>query len=309
MTNLIKVFGHKSPDTDSTCSAIVWAWYLTHIKENPATPYVLGEPNTEALFVLKKWGFEVPELLETLDAGDEVAIVDTNNPKELPDNINEANVINLIDHHKLVGGLETLHPLDMTIRTLACTTTVMYEIFRESEKDQLPDNIKGLILSAIISDTLDFRSPTTTDTDKAVVAELAKDLGIDVKAYATEMFAAKSDVSHLSDSDILRLDSKMYEVGGKTFRVSVLETTLPSIALERKESLKSSMEIVAQEDSADDVLFFLIDILKEEAIVIIPNDDVKGVIERSFNISVEGDIVTLPGVMSRKKQIIPVLKV
>lgn len=309
MTNPIKVFGHKSPDTDSVCSAIVWAWYLSTHKNEAAAPYLLGEPNTEALFVLDYWKQVKPELLGTLTASDRVAIVDTNNPQELPENVNEAIVEYLVDHHKLVGGLETLHPLDMTIRALACTTTVIYSIMTENERAGMPDFIAGLILSAIISDTLDLRSPTTTDTDKEVVFALGKKLGIDGKVYAQEMFAAKSDISHFSDAELLRLDSKKYEVGDQNFRVSVLETTLPQIVLDRQESLIQAMEEVAKEDGVDQVLLFIVDILKEESTLIIANDLVKTVAEKSFDVSVSGDTVVLPGVVSRKKQILPSLKI
>jgi len=138
---------------------------------------------------------------------------------------------------------------------------------------------------------------------------LAKDLGIDIEAYAGEMFEAKSDVSAFSDAELLRMDSKEYEVDSKKFRVSVLETTAPQIVLDRKASLMKTMSKVAKEDKVDEVLLFVVDIIKEEATMLIPNDTVKAVAEKSFDATVEGDSVVLPGVMSRKKQIIPALKV
>lgn len=309
MTNSIKVFGHKSPDTDSTCSAIVWAWYLSTFKNQPAIPYLLGEPNTEALFVLDYWKQKKPSLLGEIQPEDAVAIVDTNNPQELPENINEATICYLVDHHKLVGGIETLHPLDMTIRALACTTTVIYTLMNAEEKAAMPDFIAGLILSAIISDTLDLRSPTTTTTDKQVVEELSHKLGIDVKSYAQQMFAAKSDISHLSDEELLLLDSKKYQVGEYNFRVSVLETTLPQIVLDRKDSLIHSMENLAQSDGGDQVLLFIVDILKEESTLLLANDLVRRVAQASFGVDPKDDMVVLPGVVSRKKQILPALKV
>jgi manganese-dependent inorganic pyrophosphatase len=173
----------------------------------------------------------------------------------------------------------------------------------------MPEGIKGLMLSCILSDTLAFRSPTTTEVDKDVAEALAKDLGIDIEAYAAEMFEAKSDVSAFSDAELLRMDSKEYEVDGKKFRVSVLETTAPQIVLDRKASLMKAMPKVAKEDKVDEVLLFVVDIIKEEATMLIPNDVVKTIAEKSFDTTVEGDGVVLPGVMSRKKQIIPMLKV
>ena len=304
---MIKVFGHKSPDTDSTGSPIIWAWYLTEHRKQPAEAKLLGEPNTEAAFVLKRWGLKKPEIISGIAAGEKVVIVDTNNPAELPDGINLAEIIQIIDHHKLTGGLQTSMPIDITIKPLACTATVMHNLMGENAA-KMPREIKGAMLSCILSDTLEFRSPTTTDQDRRLARDLAADLGIDIPAYAAEMFEAKSDVGAFSDAELLRMDSKEYSVAGKDLRVSVLETTAPKVLLDRKDSLMKSMEGVAREDGADQVLLFIIDILREEATLLVPNDLVKRMAEASFGATVRGDTVVLPGVMSRKKQIIPALK-
>ncbi|SLN24804.1 manganese-dependent inorganic pyrophosphatase [Roseisalinus antarcticus] len=306
MTTL--VFGHKAPDTDSTGSPLIWAWYLSEIRGEAAEARLLGTPNTEAAFVAQRWGFEAPAVLDGLPEGQPVVIVDTNNPAELPEGINGADIRSIIDHHKLTGGIETKGPIDITIRPLACTATIMHQMMGD-HADQMPEGIKGLMLSCILSDTLEFRSPTTTEVDKALAEALATELGISIPEYAAEMFAAKSDVSSFSDAELLRMDSKEYEVDGTKFRVSVLETTSPATVLDRKASLLEAMGTVAAEDGADEVLLFVVDILNEEATMLIPNDRVKTVAEKSFGATVEGDTVVLPGVMSRKKQIIPALKV
>lgn len=304
----IKVFGHKSPDTDSTGSPIIWAWYLNDILGKPAEPRLLGEPNSEALFMLSRWSLDKPEVIDDVTAADTCVIVDTNNAAELPDNINEANVTEVIDHHMLAGNLKTRGPINITIRPVACTATIMHDLMGD-DAERMPTAIKGAMLSCILSDTLEFRSPTTTDVDRQLAEKLAEDLGVSIPDYATEMFAAKSDVSSYSDAELLRMDSKAYEIDGTKFRVSVLETTSPSSVLARKKGLMEDMIPVAEEDGVDQVLFFLIDILSEEAILFVPNDLVKGVAEKSFDVSVDGDLVSLPGVVSRKKQIIPALKV
>ena len=303
---MIKVFGHYSPDTDSTGSPLIWAWYLTQIRKTPAEAVLLGEPNTEAKFALQHWGFEQPDILQTLDAGTAVVIVDTNNPDELPKNINDADIQGIIDHHKLVGGLETKGPIDITMRPLACTATIMYELIGK-HMVQAPSKVKGMMLSCILSDTLEFRSPTTTQTDRAVAHALAEELGISISELAAQMFAAKSDVSAFSDAELLKMDAKKYKVGDKTFRISVLETTAPDQILSRKDTLVAAMPGVAAEDGADEVMLFVIDILNEEATLLVPNELVRTVAEKSFNVLVAGDTIVLPGVMSRKKQIIPVL--
>jgi manganese-dependent inorganic pyrophosphatase len=305
MTTL--VFGHKSPDTDATMSAIIWAWYLTNIRGGDAKPVLLGEPNTEAAFVLKHWGFARPEIIADVAAGQNVVIVDTNNPAELPPSINDANIMAIIDHHMLVGGLKTNTPINVVMRPLACTATVMHDIMGD-DLAKVPANIKGAMLSCILSDTLEFRSPTTTDHDRAVAEKLAADLGVNIADLAAAMFAAKSDVSRFSDAELLRMDSKEYNVAGRELRVSVLETTSPKVVLDRKASLMASMPGVAHEDGANQVLLFVVDILKEEATLLVPNDLVRQMAEASFGVKVSGDTVVLPGVMSRKKQIIPALK-
>lgn len=305
MTTL--VFGHKSPDTDSTGSPIIWAWYLSEVKSTPAKPVLLGEPNTEAAFVLRHWGLEKPAIIADVTADDSVVIVDTNNPAELPPSINDAKIQGIIDHHLLVGGIKTKTPIDITIRPLACTATIMHDLMGDAVA-KAPKAIKGAMLSCILSDTLEFRSPTTTPHDRAVAEKLAADLGVNIGELATAMFEAKSDVSAFSDAELLRMDSKEYTVAGKELRVSVLETTAPKIVLDRKDSLMQSMVGVAKEDGADQVLLFVVDIIKEEATLLVPNDLVKQIAEASFGCKVTGDTVVLPGIMSRKKQIIPALK-
>jgi manganese-dependent inorganic pyrophosphatase len=303
MTTL--VFGHKSPDTDSTGSPIIWAWYLNEIAGQAAEPVLLGEPNTEAAFVLERWSLDKPRIVEGVEAGQKVVILDTNNPAELPEGINSADIRAIIDHHKLVGGLETKGPIEIRIEPLACTATILHKMIGK-DLAQAPSGIKGAMLSCILSDTLEFRSPTTTQEDRAIAEALAEDLGVSIPDYAAEMFAAKSDVSAFSDAELLRMDSKEYEVGDKTFRVSVLETTSPQTVLARKDSLVPAMADVAREDGVDGVLLFVIDILREEATLLVPDDLTRQVAEASFSTVVgDADTVVLPGVVSRKKQIVP----
>jgi manganese-dependent inorganic pyrophosphatase len=305
----IKVFGHKSPDTDTTGSAILWAWYLNTHTATPATPYVLGDLNKETQFMLNRWDVPQPALLEALGAEDQVVIVDTNNPQELPDNINEAQILAIIDHHKLVGGLETKNPPTITMRPLACTATLIYDLMGDAAQS-LPKDMTGIMLSCILSDTLEFRSPTTTPHDKDVALKLALMLGVDVSAYAAELFAAKSDVSDYTDAGLVNMDSKKFPAGDKNVRVSVVETTTPASILARKEGVVAAIkEIVEKESDIDDVLFFVVDILKEEATAFAYNDLTKKILEASFGVSVAGDTVVLPGVVSRKKQIVPALKI
>lgn len=309
MADTVKVFGHKAPDTDTVCSAILWSWYLNAHTTTKAEARVLGELNKETLFVLNHWRVPQPVLLESVGKEDDVIIVDTNNPQELFDTINDANIIAIIDHHKLTGGLMTNAPLTVTMKPLACTATVIHDLIGDAAQ-KMPKEMAGLMLSCILSDTLEFRSPTTTPHDKAVAEKLAKHLGVNISKYASEMFAAKSDVADYTDVGLIHLDSKKYEVGGKNVRISVVETTTPAAVLKRKQGLVSAIkEVVAAESDTDDVLFFIVDILKEEATVLTHNDLTRTIIEASFGVKVSGDSAVLPGVVSRKKQIIPALKI
>lgn len=302
----IKVFGHKSPDTDTTCAAIVWSWYLNATGQE-AKPYMLGEPNKETAYVLKRWGAPQPELLPVLTAEDSVVIVDTSNPQELPENISDTTIIAVIDHHKL-SGLVTKSPLMMHLRPLAATASVMYDLMGDMA-DTMPKEIAGLVVSCILSDTLEFRSPTTTPRDQEIAEKLAQKFGIDMHALAEGMFTAKSDVSDFTDAQLLTLDAKKFEVGGKNLLVSSLETTSPAGVLARKDGLVAAIKEVSQKEGVDDVLLFIVDILKEEATVLLHNDFVKKMIHASFGADVSGDTAVLPGVVSRKKQILPVLKI
>lgn len=303
----ILVFGHKSPDTDSTGSPLIWAWYLSEIRKTPAKAVLLGQPNTEAAFVLRHWGLESPEIIADLAPGQACVVVDTNNPAELPGTMGEADLQGIIDHHLLAGGLKTKAPIEVVIRPLACTATIMHDLIG-ADMAKAPRWVKGLILSCILSDTLEFRSPTTTAHDKAVAEGLARDLGVSIPELSAAMFAAKSDVSAFSEAELLRMDSKEYNVGGKELRVSVLETTSPGVILARQGALVAAMPGVAAADGADEVLLFIVDILREEATLLVPNAFVKTLAEASFGCKVTGDRVVLPGIVSRKKQIIPALK-
>ncbi|MEM9757399.1 MAG: manganese-dependent inorganic pyrophosphatase, partial [Pseudomonadota bacterium] len=287
---------------------IVWAWYMNEVLGDAAEAVLLGEPNTEAAFMLRHWDIPKPRIIDDVAEGQPCVVVDTNNPAELPASINAADIRAIYDHHKLTGGLETKGPIEITIRPLACTATILHSEFAAGT--EVPHWVKGLMLSCILSDTLAFRSPTTTDTDRALAERLAGDLGLTIEDYADALFTAKSDVSQFSEAELLRMDSKAYEVGGTKFRVSVLETTSPATILDRKDALIAAMDDVAREDNVDQVLFFVVDILREEATLLVPNDLVKSVAEKSFATLVgEADAVVLPGVVSRKKQIIPNLVV
>jgi manganese-dependent inorganic pyrophosphatase len=307
---MIKIFGHTSPDTDATVSAILWAWYINTHTTSESAPYVLGPLNKETQFVLDTWKTKEPQLLELIQADDQVIIVDTNNAQELPKNIQDADILHIIDHHMLTGTLTTRKPIDISIKTVASTATVIHDLFvnHDIHIENMPKNIQGLMLSAILSDTLAFRSPTTTPHDKSVAEKLADLLDIQITDYADKMFASKSDISDFTDTGLLHIDSKKSTLGDKNVRISVVETTSPEQILARKEGIVIAIQkLLEKETDIDEILFFIIDILKEEATVFTYNQFTQDIISASFGVKTDGDIETLPGIVSRKKQIIPSL--
>jgi len=306
LADSISVFGHKVPDTDTVSAAIIYAWELNQ-RNIQATPYRLGDLNPETEYVLKSLGVESPPLLKELDTAGKVAIVDTNNPQELPENVMKASIHSIVDHHKL-SGLTNAEPLEIDMRPLCSATSILYARAKAAGLTP-PKHIAGLMLSGILSDSLEFRSPTTTELDKVHAAELGKLAGLDVHQHAEAMLEAKAKVDHLSPTELIMMDTKIFTIGGKKLRVSVVETPKASGPLAKKPELVTAMQELAKKEGVDDVLFFVVDITKEAATFISSSSTAQKIVEKAWNVSVSKDgLVELPGVLSRKKQIIPKLE-
>lgn len=303
---MIKVIGHLAPDTDATCAPIAYAWYLSNKKGTPAKAYITGEFNRETGLVLSKFGHETPELLNNLSEGDEYILMDTNNPDEIVQGYENATLVEIIDHHKL-AGLKTPAPAKITIRPIACTSTIVWQMMRQDGNLDIPSDIAGILLSAILSDTLKFTSPTTTAEDQQAARELAEMCGLDVDELATEMFDAKSDLTGMSGKDILLSDSKVFELGDKKIRIAVLETTRPKNALDMESELRTAMDELISEEALDGVFFFAVDILHTEATLMV-SESMTAVAEKAFSKSFENGSMKLPGVVSRKKQMVPAIE-
>ena len=303
----LAVFGHKIPDTDAICAAMVYTWEL-ELRGIPAKAYRLGELNRETEYVLQKLGIELPPLLEgKLEPGADVAIVDTNNPEELPEGIHKANIHSIIDHHKL-SGLTTNAPLEADVRTLCSTGSILYARAKYASRVP-PKNIAAMMLACILSDSLEFRSPTTTPLDIEFANELAKIAGIDLHEFASAMLDAKAEIGHLTPKEIVMMDTKIYEIGGKRLRISVVETTRPERSLDQRATLVEAQLKIKAEQGLDDVLLFVVDVLNQQATFVSSSDTAGQLVEQAWGatLSAEGTAV-LPGVLSRKKQIIPKLE-
>jgi manganese-dependent inorganic pyrophosphatase len=296
------VIGHINPDTDTTCSAIAYAWYLGQ-KGQLAKPAVAGPLNKETAYVVERFGVGSPDLIETFEKDQPVFIVDTNNPNELLPSISDAKIVGIIDHHKL-SGLTTPDPITVSILPVACTATLIFEAI-SAEGIHIPADIAGVMLACILSDTLNYTSPTTTEADKAAGKALATLAETDPNELSEAMFASKSDISDMDDRSVLEVDGKLYEYGSRKVRISVLETTKPSFALGRAASLIETMQAVKKEDGLDDLLLFVVDIVNSESTLLIASDSEKALAEKAFGMAATGDRMVLPGVVSRKKQIAP----
>jgi len=307
MTDFIKVFGHKNPDTDTVVSAIAYAWYLTEVKGTPAQAYILGDLNKETQYVLTTFDVAIPTKLEKLHNHDKIVIVDTNNPDELPDNLSNAELLEIIDHHKLTGGITTTTPVSITMRPMASTSSLIYTI-ANPELHQPSPAIAGLLLSGILSDTLKFRSPTTTAEDVEIAQHLAEISNTDIEAHSAAMFANKSDISDLIIEDIVLMDSKVFEIrNNQKARLSVLETTSPENALNIKNDIKATMLSIKEKENLNNILFYIVDIINENSILIVADEATKKLASEAYGIEFLDDMVILSNMMSRKKQFLPPL--
>lgn len=305
----VKVIGHKAPDTDTTLTPIVFAWYLKEHQDIDAKAYIApGILNKETEFLLDYFDIDTPEQIDAVEEGDKLIIIDTNNPEELVKGYEEAEILEIIDHHKLVGGLSTPEPINITIRAYGCTATIVWEMIAAEVGENAPKYIYGMLAACIISDTLKLTSPTTTEADEEALEELLELAGFEMEEFAQNMFAAKSSLEGMSGKDILLADSKVFELGGKKSRVAVLETALPETALAMQAEITSAIPELKQEEGLDYVFMFVVDILNESSTLLVATEEEEEIAEKAFDKDADDGKVELPGLVSRKKQFIPMLE-
>ena len=298
--NVIFITGHKNPDTDSICSAIGYA----ALKGEGYAAGRAGELNPETQFVLERFGLAAPELLRNV-AGSEIILVDHNEAGQAVDGIADAKIIEILDHHK-IGGLQTAEPILFCNLPVGCTATILTLFYHQNGKKPEPA-VAGALCSAILSDTLAFRSPTCTELDKEMATKLAAIAGIvDVEAYAKEMFMAGNELGNKTEKEILYLDFKKFTAGNTTFGVGQVS----SMSGEELQALKPRMEAYMKdsfsEHGADMLFFMLTDIMDESTDLIYCGEGAEAAVNAAFT-SDAPDRIYLKGVMSRKKQIVPQL--
>ena len=296
--------GHTTPDSDSICSAISLAYLLNQIGRE-ATPARQGAVSPETQFILDRFGFEAPQL-KTEFAGEEIFITDYSDKKQAPSDIDEATIVGIVDHHKL-GDLTTSTPLECWIRPVGCTNTIVKEMY-DYHKVEIPANIAGVMLCAILSDTVIFKSPTCTALDIEVVRELAQIAGVeDFGALGMEMFKVKSAVDGVPVRELILRDYKPFDMHGNAVGIGQLEVVDLSIFDKIKDELQADLDKLREENNLHTACLILTDIMKEGSEVLVSSADT-AVFEKAFDVKLENGKVWLDGCLSRKKQIIPFLE-
>ena len=297
----VYVYGHKNPDSDSVCAAIALADLKSKIGVE-AVAAVQGDLNPESNFILGKFGVSAPELISS-GAGKQVILVDHSDLAQSLDDLKDAELLGIVDHHKL-GDVTTSNPLECWIWPVGCTCTVikaMYDFFGI----EIPKNIAGIMLCAILSDTVIFKSATCTDQDKEASDALAKIAGeSDLAALGMEMFKVKSAVEGTPARELVLRDYKDFDMNGNKVGIGQLEVVDLSILDSVKPALAEDIKALKTEGSRHSVFLLLTDIMKEGSEMLIASDD-ESVVQKAFGIAPEGGKVWLDGVMSRKKQVVP----
>lgn len=298
------VLGHKNPDTDSVCAAIALADLKKKLGEDIA-PAMQGKLNPESRFVLEKFGVPAPEVI-TAYAGKDVYLVDHSDLAQSPDDLGEANILGIVDHHKL-GDVTTAQPLECWIWPVGCSCTVVASMYKYFGIE-IPKDIAGIMLCAILSDTVIFKSATCTDTDKKICAELSEICGEnDLDALGIEMFKVKSAVEGTPIRELVFRDYKDFNMNGQGVGVGQLELVDLSIVDGIKADLEKDIADLKVEKGHHSVLLMLTDIMKEGTELLIASDD-ESIIEKAFGVVPANGKVWLEGIMSRKKQIVPYLE-
>jgi manganese-dependent inorganic pyrophosphatase len=298
------IFGHITPDSDSIVGAISLSYLKNQLGED-CIPSRQGKINPETAFILEKFGFEKP-LLKTSYAGENVYLIDFMESSQSPSDIKEATILGIVDHHKL-GDLKTDAPLEMWIRPVGCSNTIVKQMFDYFDVE-IPKELAGVMMCAILSDTVIFKSPTCTKEDTKACRELAQIAGIeDYKKVGMEMFIVKSDVLNDTKRDLVLRDFKDFNMGSKKIGVGQLEVVDLTVFDSMKDELFEAMAEIKAEGNRDSLLLLLTDIMQEGSQLLVLSDDKKSV-ELAFNVTLEENQIWLPKVMSRKKQIIPFLE-
>ena len=302
MSEKVLIFGHKNPDTDSICSSIVKAIIEEKRDGRKYKAVRLGNVNKETQYVLDYLGLELPELIEKVEEGQEVILVDHNEFNQSVEGIEKANILEVVDHHR-IANFETSEPLYYTARPYGCTSTILYEEFKKLGH-KIDKKEAVLMLSAIISDTLLLKSPTITEYDKKALEELGKISEIDVNEYGLEMLKAGTDLGEFSAEELVNLDAKNLDKEGTKYVIAQVNTVDIQDVLKRQEELEGAMKAEIEKKGLSLFVLAITDILNSNSEIIALGQKAEAV-EKAFDVKLENNCAFLEGVVSRKKQLLP----
>ena len=295
------IFGHKNPDTDSICSALVYADLKKALGQN-VEAIRLGEINKETQYVLNYTEVEAPKLVDDVDEEiEQVILVDHNEFQQSLDQIRDVKILEVIDHHR-IANFETSDPLYFRAEPVGCTATILTKIFKEKNVEISKTNAI-LLLSAIVSDTLLFKSPTCTDEDVQIAKELAEIAEVDVEKYGLDMLKAGTDLSDKSVKELLTMDAKEFTMGNAKVEIAQINAVDIDAIYEKQAELEAEINNIIEEKGLDLFLLAVTDIINSNSEVLALGNASKNV-EDAFNVQLELNRALLKGVVSRKKQIV-----
>jgi len=294
------VFGHKSPDTDTICSSIAYAFLKNKTGED-AEAVRLGDINKETQFALSYFNQPAPEYLPTLENGTRVILVDHNEFQQSSENIENAQILEVIDHHR-IANFETKEPVYFRAEPVGCTATILNKLFKEKNVE-IPQSIAGLLLSAIVSDSLLLKSPTCTNEDVDAAYELAEIAGVNLETYGLELLQAGADLSDKTPVELVAIDAKEFSMNGAKVEIAQVNTVDTAATFAIQAELTAAIEKIVEEKGLDLFLFVVTDILNNNSEVLAVGGG-KDKVEAAFNVTLVNDRAFLEGVVSRKKQIV-----
>ncbi|MCO7176357.1 manganese-dependent inorganic pyrophosphatase [Sporolactobacillus kofuensis] len=298
------VFGHKSPDTDAICSAIAFADLKKQLGED-VEPVRLGDLNGETEYVLKHFGADVPRLVKTVaNEVPAVYLVDHNERAQSVDDIEDVDVLSVVDHHR-IANFETKAPLYYRAEPVGCTATIINKLYKEAGI-AIPKTIAGLMLSSIISDTLLFKSPTCTEEDVKAAKELEAISGVDTQTYGLDMLKAGTNIADKSAEELIAIDVKPFEMGKYAVEIAQVNVVDTNDALSRQADLEAAITKEIEAKNLDLFVLAVTNILTSDSEALILGKAAAAA-ESAFNVTLDNNTATLKGVVSRKKQIVPVL--
>ena len=302
MENKVLIFGHKNPDTDSICASLVRERLDKKNGWENTKAVRLGNINKETQYVLNYLGIETPELIEKVKEGQNVILVDHNEFNQSVEGIEKAKILSVTDHHR-IANFETSEPLYYTAKPYGCTCTILFEEYKTlGHKIEKEEAI--LMASAIISDTLLLKSPTTTEHDKKALEELGKIAEININEYGLEMLKAGTDLGDFSEAELVNLDAKNLDKDGKKFVIAQVNTVSIEDVLKRQKDLESAINSEIEKKGLQLFVLAITDILNSNSEIIALGDRTDAV-EKAFDVKLEDNKAFLEGVVSRKKQLLP----